>query len=265
MIRVLFMIAIAGFILSVGTFAAAVAIGGPDAITRGGWNLAAKRWTADWSWDDHEPHHPSGGGPTTTRTLAWSGADSLEIDLPADLRYIQQAGPGTVEITGPERLVADVAIHRENISYDSRRHRRTSPLTIVVRAPNISTFDVSGRNTLRIEGYRQPKLRLDMSGDGEVHASGVTDEVALEMSGSGDADLGELKTQGAAVDISGSADAAIAPSVWARLDISGQGDVRLLTRPDRLETDISGSGKVRQLGPPGPPAPEPPPPPKTKT
>src|SRR3546814_2406578 len=65
-----------------------------------------------------------------------------------------------------------------------RRHR--TKLTIVVRAPNISAFDLSGRNSLAIEGYKQPHLRLDVSGSADVTAAGETDELNLDLSGGGD-------------------------------------------------------------------------------
>jgi hypothetical protein len=253
MIRVLVMIAVAGFVLSVGSLAAAVAIGGPDVIARGGWNLADGDW--NWGWSDH--HHrgehdrdrhaadrwTESAGPASSRNLAWSGADHLDLDLAADVHYIQTpaGGPGTVEITGPTRALEHVVI--EDHSY---RHNWLPKLTIVIRAPNISTFDVSGQNSLVIEGYKQGRLSLDISGDSEVKVSGETDEFKLDISGSGDADLAALKAKGASVDISGAADATIAPTDWARIDVTGMADVRLLTRPAKLETEISGAGKIRQ-------------------
>jgi hypothetical protein len=48
------------------------------------------------------------------------------------------------------------------------------------------------------------------------------------------------------VEVSGSADAIIAPTESAQLEISGSGDVRLLTNPKSLETDITGAGRVTQ-------------------
>lgn len=264
MIRVLFMIAIAGFVLSVATLSAAVAIGGPDAIARGGWVLAGKHWDSDWTWDwddDHGGHAASWSGetgPQTTRTLAWSGADSLDLDLAADVRYIQSPGPASVVVTGPQRIVERVIVRGDSIGYAHGAHHPGYPkLTIVVRAPGISRFDISGRNTLAIEGYHQPQLRLDVSGDAEVTAAGEADEINLDLSGSGEADLAALKAKGAQVDISGAADAVIAPTEWAKLDISGMGDVQLLTNPPRLETDVSGAGKVRQGEPPPGPSPSP--------
>lgn len=257
MIRVLFMIAAAGFVLSVGTLSAAVAIGGPEAITRGGWRAFAGDW-GHWEWDDHHGRRENrwsgeAAGPQATRTLPWSGAEGLDVDLAADIRYVQADGPGTVTVTGPQRAVDEVVVRGESIRYAHHHAPWSRKLSIVVRAPAVSRFGVSGVNTLAIENYRQKSLRLDVSGMGEVTAAGQADEVDLDLSGAGDVDLGALRTRGADVDISGAADATIAPTEWAELDISGAGDVRLLTHPPRLETDVSGAGQVRQ----GEPSPAP--------
>jgi len=264
MIRVLFMIAIAGFVLSVGSLAAAVAIGGPEAIARGGWILGSKHWDADWDWDwDDHDHNRDGRrrsadfGPQGTRTLAWSGADSLDIDLAADVRYVQQAGPASVVVTGPKRAVDEVIVRGDSIRYDHHGAHWRPKLTIVVRAPDISKFDISGANSLTIENYRQKSLGLHVSGVAEVTAAGEVDEVEVDMSGKGEVDLAELKTKGADVDISGAAEATVAPTEWARLDISGAADVRLLTNPARLETDVSGAGRIRQGEPSTSPSPSP--------
>lgn len=252
MIRVLFMIAAAGFVLCVGSLAAAFAIGGPDAISRGGWTLVSGDWNdGDWKWGDRHGDHGENRftleneGPEITRTLAWSGADRLDLDLAADVRYVQAPGAGSVTVTGPKNWVDRVIVRGDSIRYEHGRHGFGPKLTIVVRAPNISSFDISGQNSLAIEGFHQPKLRLDVSGDADVTAVGEVDEISLDVSGSGDVDLGQLKAKGANVDMSGAADATIAPTDWAKLDISGAGDVRLLTHPARLESDVSGVGKVR--------------------
>ena len=269
MIRVLIMIAVVGFMLSLATLSAAVAIGGPDAITRGGWNLAeGGSWKGKhWGWDDDERQMSAADlGPQTSRTLAWSGANQLDIDLAADVRYIQTTGPASVVVTGPQKAVEQVVVRGDSIRYERRnghRHWRYPTLTIIVRAPAITSFDLSGRNTLSIEDYRQPTLRIDASGSAEIKAAGQADDVDVELSGSGEADLGALTSKSAHIEISGSADAVIAPTESARLEISGSGDVELLTNPKSLETDISGAGRVRQRNADGASAaPLPPVPPK---
>src|SRR4051812_14779100 len=113
MIRVLVMIAVAGFVLALATFAVAVAIGGPRVLARGGWALVARHWDADGDVEWSGRHHrhgawADGSGPQATRTLQWSGAEGLDVDLPADVRYIQQDGPASVTVTGQQRAVEHV-------------------------------------------------------------------------------------------------------------------------------------------------------------
>lgn len=248
MIRVLLMIAVAGFVLSVASISAAVAIGGPEAVANGGWKMASNhRWDGEWDRDWDSDDHSRRWGDDASRTLSWSGERRLDIDLAADVRYIQQAGPATVTVTGPERLIDHVIVRGDTLKYQDRgHHTHRTRLQVVVRAPDINSFDISGRNNLTIEGYSQPTLRLDVSGSADVTAAGTAEEVVLDISGSADADLGGLKTKGAEVDISGSGDATIAPTDWAKLDVNGRGDVRLLTRPAKIESDVSGSGRIRQ-------------------
>ncbi|WP_374470454.1 GIN domain-containing protein [Phenylobacterium sp.] len=249
MIRPLLMIAGAGFLLSVVTLSTAVAIGGPEAIARGAWSS----W--DWDWDDHDRHgrhgrHDGMGdgalGPQTTRELAWTGADTLDLDVAADVVYTQAPGPAKLTITGPQRAVERVEIGDDGrISYDGFRHGR-GRLQIVMTAPGVTRFRLSGSDQLTINDYRQDRLALELSGDSEVEARGEARALELDISGSGEADLGALKTVEAKVDISGSGEARIAPTEAADLDISGSGDITLLTRPARVTSDISGSGTVRQ-------------------
>jgi hypothetical protein len=277
MIRVLLMIVIAGFVLSVGTLAAAVAIGGPDVLSRGAWGFASTGFGRDWSygwngnswgWHGGGRHHHWGDdradrGPQASRTLAWSGADALSVAFPADIRYVQADGPATVTVSGPTSAVDHVVVKGESVHFDGfSQHWWPHKLSVVVRAPNVSRFDLSGANALTIEDYKQDKLALDISGAAEVNATGETNAVDLEISGTGDVDLGGLKTKSAEVKISGAGGATIAPTEAADLQISGMGDVRLLTRPPKLETHISGAGRVRQPGgvtatAPTPPAPPP--------
>lgn len=258
MIRVLIMITITGFILSVASLSGAFAIGGPDLISQGGWRWAGSKSWHGRHWRDRDGDDVGDRGPQTSRTLAWSGASELDVDLAADVRYVQSAGPASVVVTGPQRAVERVVIVGDSIRYEHGRRRHAPKLTIVVTAPNITSFDLSGRNTLVIEGYRQDKLKIDVSGEAEVTATGEAGEVDLDLSGEGDVDLGALKTKGASVEISGDADATIAPTDWARLEISGSGDVKLVTTPKQLETDISGSGRITQGAAQPPAAPTPP-------
>ena len=267
------MIAVAGFLVSVVSLSSAVAIGGPEVFTDGVWN----RWfdgDSHWGWNDDWSNrrwrHGRDGGPQATRDLAWSGGDSLEVDVPAEVRYTQAPGAGKVTVSGPEREVADLEVEDGHIRYARHGHHHWGDLTIVISAPAVSHFSIDSNGSLAIENYKQDKLSLDISGSANVTVKGETKGVELAIAGSGATDLTDLKVSDADVTVAGSGEATLGPTGVANIDISGSGDVTLLNHPTKLESNVSGSGSIHQKdgatassGPPEPPAPpRPPKPPK---
>jgi len=248
MIRVLVMIAVTGFLVSVVTLSTAIAIGGPEVFTDSVWNRLDSHW--GWVFDDNAPRHwglhaDRDGGAQGSRELAWSGADTLDIDLPAEVTFTQAPGPGKLTITGPQHEIDNIELDGGHLHL--RHHSmQWGDVTIVMTAPSVTHFDVSGSGKLAIESYSQDKLSVDLSGDADVSAKGQTKSLALSVSGSGDTDLSGLKVGDASVAIDGSGAATLAPTGSATIDISGSGDVTLLTRPSKLESNVSGSGSIHQ-------------------
>jgi hypothetical protein len=250
MIRVLTMIAVAGFLVSAVTLSVAVGLTGPQNIMNGAWSFGPNGWGGHWqghnhwSWSRDEDRND---GPQTTRDIAWRGGDTLSIDLDAEVQYAQAPGPAKVTVTGPQSTVADVEIQNGEIRYkDDDSH--DARLSIVVTAPSVTKFVMESSGKLAIADYRQDKLGLDLQGDADVTATGEAQAVDLSISGSANADLGAVKAKTAKVNIEGSGDATLAPTDAADITIAGSGDVSLLTRPARLQSNVSGSGHIRQQG-----------------
>ncbi|HEY0102359.1 MAG TPA: DUF2807 domain-containing protein [Brevundimonas sp.] len=259
MIRTLLIIAGAALVLCVATLSGAAAIGGND--------LARHGWTWTFMDDDGENHTVDFGrgdrGPAVTRNIAWTGGERLEIDVPGEVTYVQGAEAG-VRVTGPKtmvdrvRLVGDrltiegdskmVSFNVSNRRFDENGNviGRDNTLRITVTAPSINAFELSSSADLEIVGYDQPALTLALSGFGGVEASGQTDALKLDISGSGEADLDGLTTKDAVIDISGFGDARVAPTGKAEINVSGSGDVTLTERPAELTQRISGFGDVQQ-------------------
>lgn len=259
MIRTLFIIAGAALVLCLVTVGGGLAIGGHD-LQRHGW-----AWTfKDDNGESVRFERVKGGGtedlgPLTTRTIAWTGGESLTIDSSIDVEYVQ-GDANTVVITGPKGLTDRVRLvdgrfdlgdgdERVVFGWDkgnfSARSERDE-LKVVVTAPKVNRFTANGSGDLLINAYDQPSLRLDISGSAEVTASGRTDALDLDIAGSGEASLADLTTRDATVDISGSGDARIAPTGDVRVTIAGSGDVALATRPANLNSTVSGSGDIYQ-------------------
>jgi hypothetical protein len=251
MIRVLALIAFIGFIVSVACFAGAAAIGGRD-IAEHGWSFPAD-WHIDIDDDgDHDSDHDrdwddgaDGSGPSTTREIPWNGATSLDLDVPADVRFTQGPGPAKLVITGPKGSVDHVVLEDGRLSFDEPMHR-TSRLTIVMTAPNVSRFVLNGDDRLTVSGFKQDRLAIDISGSAEAVAQGEAKDFDVQISGSGEADLSKLAADAGKVDIAGSGRASIAPRTTADVAISGSGEVTLLTKPQNLHSNVTGSGRLVQ-------------------
>lgn len=259
MIRTLFIIAGAALVLCIAALGGAVALGGQD-LQRHGW-----AWTIhDDDGETVRIERIKGGGtddlgPHVTRTLAWTGGRTLRVDSSVDVEFVQGEA-ATVMVAGPKGLADRVRLENgrlflaegdERIVFgwskdgiDARSER--DELRVTVTAPNLDRFEVNGSGDLSIADYDQPSLAIEVSGSAEVRASGRTEALDLDISGSGEANLEDLATGTASVDISGSGDARIAPTGETSVRISGSGDVALTDRPSKLTTDISGSGDVYQ-------------------
>lgn len=253
MIRTLALVAVVGFLLSVGCITAAFVIaGGPFGI---------RDWAVvhadDWSSHDHHSRHRDSTGlddrrpfdvPHATRDFAWSGGDLLNVEVPADIVFTQ--GPkAKLTIEGPQDALDHLVVRDGRIGMD-RGFYDGDRLKIVMTAPGIRRFDLSGSQNLVVEDYSQDRLELDISGSAQVSARGVAKTVVLDIAGSGDADLEHLATDDAQIDISGSGTTKIGPKTSAKIDVSGDGEVTLTAKPAKLTTDITGSGRVSQPGPP---------------
>lgn len=253
MIRVLFLIAVAGFFVGIAALGGAAALGGPDLATRN-WH-----WWAEWDKDGHRRFERDSDGDrdwrperreqredTTdqaTREMAWDGSAKARFDIPASIEFVQAAGPGKLTISGPKELVDQVRLSAGRLSLDKSPPEYVR-LRVVMTAPSVTEFEVGGDDRLEIRDYKQDRLVISASGSAEVLARGEARSLDLDLSGSGEADLANLVSDEARAEVSGAAEAVIAPREAAELDISGSASVRLVTRPKRLETDVTGAGSI---------------------
>ena len=106
----------------------AIAIGGPEIITD-----IARDGHFGWTWNDGEwegPHDwARNRGAQGTREIAWTGGDTLDVDVPAEISYSQAPGPGPLTISGPQRALDNLEISDGHLRTASTAAtaERTSP------------------------------------------------------------------------------------------------------------------------------------------
>jgi len=245
MIRVLSMIALAGFFLSVVCLSAAVALGGPDLITSAAWGWSGHGVNVHWT--DTGPYT----GPETTRELPWKGGETLVVQIPADVTFTQADGPPRLVVRGPKDALDGLALDQSMIAprdmrdgQDGRTVYEDAAITIELTAPKVTTFQTYDSGKLEIRNYHQDRLHIGTFGSRDVTVEGAARRLDLIMNGSDQVDLSHLALDGAAVNLQGSGHATLAPKGWAKLDVSGSGEVTLTRKPKQLQTNVTGSGRI---------------------
>jgi hypothetical protein len=131
---------------------------------------------------------------------------------------------------------------RVNIKHDD--------IEVFVTLPAIRRISLSGSGSMQVGGQfpAQNSLRVSISGSGDVLATDQIeyDETDIDISGSGQASLENIRTEEAEIDISGSGDAKITVYDQLKARISGSGKIYYKGNPI-VDSQISGSGKVIKL------------------
>jgi hypothetical protein len=163
------------------------------------------------SWSDERTDDNETAGPSTTRTLPWTGGGAFTSDLDAEVDYAPAPGPATLTLVGPKGLVDKVTLTDGVLRYaDDGDHN--GRLKVVLSAPLVERFTLEGSGALYLKKLHQDRLTIALDGDGEAHAEGAVKAVTLTASGSGDIDAGALKADSAQIRIEGSGAVRAAPA-----------------------------------------------------
>ena len=114
-----------------------------------------------------------------------------------------------------------------------------------VTARNLDGLEISGSGAAEAKGIHSPKMKIDISGSGEISAEGAADDLDISVSGSGRYRGDSLKSKRTTVDISGSGSALVASSETLNATVSGSGKIEYVGNP-QVRQDISGSGSIRK-------------------
>jgi len=225
-------VGISGLLGCVVLLSAAAAIGGKELVHSGFGGIGeGQRCGFD----------PSGKEGSTS--LAWTGGDSVAIAIPAKIHYRRGSGD-SVLVSGDSAILPHIRIVDSTIKLDCRWHERGADIQITLPGRVFQGFKIAGAGSMTLEDIDQPNLKIGIAGAGEVIASGKTGSLDLDMAGAGDARLGELAADRAKVRMAGANNAEVSPRDDLKVDIAGLGDVKLLTEPHKIESEIAGAGHI---------------------
>jgi hypothetical protein len=177
-----------------------------------------------------------------SRSLDWTGGDSMGIRVPSDVTYRRGQGDQVV-IEGDEALLPLIRIENGSIRMNCRM-RNMGRLTVTLPGRDFREYDLAGSVNLTMEGVDQPRLDFDMAGSIEVTATGRVDELDLDAAGSSEGHFGTLEANVVTLDLAGSSEVEVAPRERLSVDAAGSTEVTLRTEPRTIDMDIAGSGRI---------------------
>jgi hypothetical protein len=152
-----------------------------------------------------------------------------------------QAGEKVIDDVGTE--VRDGTLH---VTFD---HEGWGGNDVVVEAsvPKLDGIELSGSGDVEADGIEARAFTLRSDGSADVVLTGSAAALDVELDGSGDADLGDLKAHGARVKVRGSGDADVRADERLDVDVDGSCDVRYHGDP-QLTQRVDGSGDLSRAG-----------------
>lgn len=201
----------------------------------------------------------TGSGKIVTETRAVSGFQAIASRGSVKLVLRQGTREG-IEISGDENilpLVETRVVDRDGVPTLEIGPKRgsmyttRSPLSATVDLVTLKALSMSGGGSVSSDALKTATLRLALSGSAKVKLRQLsTDELAVDVSGSGDLEFGG-KTGKLAVAISGSGDvnARALEADDVSVSVAGSGDVSVTARKT-LGVSIAGSGSVAYAGDP---------------
>jgi hypothetical protein len=103
---------------------------------------------------------------------------------------------------------------------------------------------LSGGAQVRLNGIQVDLLDSVLSGAGDIQVNGTADEIKLILSGYGNFNAADLKSNTATIELSGMGDATVRVEAELSATITGAGSIKYFGNP-RVKQNVTGAGSVK--------------------
>jgi hypothetical protein len=231
MTKKLLVVAASGLVLAILLLSAAWVVGGPamvNAIHHGGWHFT-------YDDDDH--------GAKQTRSFTFDPTAPVTVDAAVHLHFTR-GDHVSMTVSGSAPLVAAVHWDNNHLTIKDGPFISQHQLRVEIVAPQMPPLNLNGAGDVNLENLSQDELRINLSGAGNVEASGKVRAATVSSSGVGNVDLGDLDATDATVSVAGAGNIDVNASGKVDADVAGAGNVTLHRKPAQLTSQISGIGSV---------------------
>ena len=188
-------------------------------------------------------------GPRTTQTRAVAAFSHIDNQDSVDLR-LHVGEPQRVRVRAGEKVIDDVRTEVHDgtlqVTFDHDGWGGDS-VVVDVSVPRLTGIEASGSGDIDADGVAADAFEVTSDGSADIAVAGTAARLAVDLDGSGDADLGELTAREARVFVSGSGDLDVRAGDRLDVAVDGSGDVRYHGNPE-VTQNVDGSGDLSHAG-----------------
>jgi Putative auto-transporter adhesin, head GIN domain len=190
-----------------------------------------------------------GSGNVVSESRDVSGISGVELSGDGNLD-IEQSGTESLTISADDNILPLLKSEvrggrlilgqRDNIDFQA-----ASRVRYKLSVKNLNEIGLSGDGHVDAKGVLTDKLKISISGDGDIRIAGNAEEQEINVSGDGSYKGQDLNSKIARVNISGDGSATLLVSEKLYANISGDGSVEYSGNP-AVTQNVSGDGSVRK-------------------
>jgi hypothetical protein len=189
-------------------------------------------------------------GPRTTQTREVADFTRIDNDGSVDVR-LRVGESQRVSVSAGEKVIDDVGTE---VSDDGTLHLTFDhngfggdDVVVELSVPKLTGIDASGSGDIAAVGINTDAFEVRSHGSSDIALAGTAGQLAVDLSGSGDADLADLAAREARVSVQGSGDVDVRADERLDVSVAGSGDVRYHGNP-ALTQNVDGSGDLSHAG-----------------
>jgi hypothetical protein len=197
-------------------------------------------------------HSLRGEGATVSETRSLSSFEHVQADGDIEVTVIPSTS-NKVIVSGYHNLVpvfeTEVRGRTLHLRFaDEKYNVRNNNISIILYTTSMTGFTINGSGEASIrEGLEVGDMDLEVNGSGDIDIEGsYFNTMRLKINGSGTINARSAETDIAYADISGSGNIELTVHEILDVKISGSGTVDYWGLPETVNTEISGSGKVKK-------------------
>ncbi len=199
-------------------------------------------------------HFPSvadgipGSGKAKTETRALAAFSGVSVEGSMEVNW-QPGAKAQATITADDNLLELLETKVENgtlkIRFKESVYSKVNP-KISIQSPAIKAVSMAGSGSFAGTAIQAATFSCSLTGSGELELSGNVDRLSASVTGSGDANLKNLKSSSVTASVTGSGDLTLNVSNALIASVMGSGSINYVGSP-KVTQSVQGSGDVSSI------------------